>query len=581
MSLDSANSLGMSRADLRLPLPYAAPEGEIETLVANLFAEVFKLDRVGVNDDFFDLGGDSLMAISIAMSAANEGLTLSPQDLYEYPTLAALTASVDAAFASSGLAKPPAAEANPPVPPNIAYLLDRGLRDPGRWRFPLILHLDAAVSTDDIAAVLTALVNHHDALRLRLVERAGLWEQHIEAPTEFTGLVSRSLPADVDPASSEERAAVKGFVAELIADQQAEQGLSTAPVRAVHVTGSPGGPHYLGLGVLEMVADATSRQILATDLFTAFGQRLAGQDIRLEPVSTGWRDWSLRCASLATHPAALDTRTFWIEHASTVNRWLANANKTGPPGPDALVKLSSTLDVEQTSELDDARRRLRRSIQTIMLAALGRTIAQTTGDGVVAVDVAGEGRFVLRPDVDVRRTVGWFTTYYPVPVTCATGRGVTALRQLDAVHNTLKSVPHYGIGYGLLRYVHADTARVLGAQRAADIHFRYEGVIPEPSSLDTPVQFDPDTPVRDTIPGLGHAIELRTYRCSGAMHLDLWYDTRRIPAETAQALLRTFPTALSELIGECIAAEHDETALAGTAGAEPQAGALVDLSDLA
>src|SRR5262249_62411753 len=138
---------------------------------------------------------------------------------------------------------------------------------------------------------------------------------------------------------------------------------------------------------------------------------------------------------------------------------------------------SSTMSAAQTSEVDDARRRFRRSIQEILLAALGRTIAQTIGEGVVAVELEGDGRSVLRPDVDVRRTVGWFTTYYPVRLACA--QGGAAIAQLDAVHDTLKSVPHYGIGYGLLRYVHAATGRVLGAQRTPDIHFRYVGVIPE------------------------------------------------------------------------------------------------------
>ncbi len=195
---------------------------------------------------------------------------------------------------------------------------------------------------------------------------------------------------------------------------------------------------------------------------------------------------------------------------------------------------------------------------------------------MLAVELEGDGRSVLRPDVDVRRTVGWFTTYYPVPLACANGGA--AIQQLDAVHDTLKAVPHYGIGYGLLRYVYAATGRVLGAQRTPDIHFRYAGVIPELPSVDAPVQFDSDmtTPVRETIPGLGHAVELRACRSGGSLHLDWWYDTRRIAQATAAALARAFPLALSELIQEGIAAEDAESEMAGAV--EP--GALVDLSSL-
>jgi len=549
-------------------------ETQTEAMLQRIWSQCLGVNSVDRNANFFDMGGDSLMAISITMAAANEGLTITPQDMYEHPTLASLTAAVDASFASSGLAKPPEAGAHPAVPPNIAYLLDRGLRDTGRWRVPLILRLDPRVGTDDIRAVLTAVSNHHDALRLQLVDHAGMWEQHIAAPAEFTRLSTRSLPDDLAAGSAAERVAASDILAELIANQSD----SNAPLIAVHITAAHGGPHYLGLGVQEMVADDLGRQILGTDIITAFGQRLAEQEIALEPITTSWREWSLRTAALATHPAALDTRSSWIANSNKTNLWLADSAAAEPPSADDLTRLSCTLNAEQTSEVDDARRRFRRSIQAILLAGLGRTIAKTVGDGVLAVELEGDGRSVLRPDVDLRRTVGWFTTYYPVPLTCASGEGAAAMRELDAVRNTLKSVPHYGIGYGLLRYLYAPTGRVLGAQRTPDIHFRYSGMIPELPSVDAPVQFDSDNtmPVRERIPGLGHALELRAYRTAGSLHLDWWYDTRRIRQATVETLARTFPLALSELIKEAIVAELEESEMVG----EPQEGALVDMSSL-
>ncbi|WP_373120838.1 type I polyketide synthase [Mycobacterium marinum] len=552
-------------------------ESQTEDVLQRIWSQCLGVGSVDRNANFFDMGGDSLMAISIAMSAANEGLTITPQDLYEHPTLASLTAAIDASFASSGLAKPPEADANPAVPPNIAYFLDRGLRDTGRWRVPLILRLDPQVGPEDIRAVLSAVTNHHDALRLRLVENGGVWEQHIAAPADFTELATRQLPGDLAAGEADEHSAVSNIVAELIA----EQGDSNAPLIAVHVTAPNGGAQYLGLALHEMVADDASRQLLGADIITAFAQRLGDQEIKLDPVTTGWRDWSVRCAALATHPAALDTRSYWIEQSTKANLWLTDGDAAQPPSATDLTKLPSVLNAEQTSELDDARRRFRRSIQTILLAALGRTIAQTVGDGVVAVELDGEGRSVLRPDVDVRRTVGRFTTYYPVALTCATGQGAAALKGLDAVHDTLKSVPHYGIGYGLLRYLYAPTGRVLGAQRTPDIHFRYAGTIPELPPVDAPVQFDSDLamPVREPLPGLGHAVEIRAYRSGSSLHVDWWYDTRRITAETATALARSFPTALSELIQESIAAEQEERDEDEKVGVI-EAGALVDLSSL-
>jgi phthiocerol/phenolphthiocerol synthesis type-I polyketide synthase E len=134
---------------------------------------------------------------------------------------------------------------------------------------------------------------------------------------------------------------------------------------------------------------------------------------------------------------------------------------------------------------------------------------------------------------------------------------------LDDVHRTLEAVPHYGIGHGLLKYVYVPTARQLAAERPPDIFFSYVGTIPELPSGEGPVQFDVDAamPVRETLPALGHAIELRVYRTSGALHLDWWYDTRRIERTTVHAFAERFPDVLAELTTEAIAAAQAEDEL--------------------
>jgi phthiocerol/phenolphthiocerol synthesis type-I polyketide synthase E len=142
---------------------------------------------------------------------------------------------------------------------------------------------------------------------------------------------------------------------------------------------------------------------------------------------------------------------------------------------------------------------------------------------------------------------------------------------LDDVHDTLNAVPHYGIGYGLLRYLYAPTALVLGAARPADMYFSYVGTIPDlpsVSSDDAPVQFDADAtmPVREATSGLGHAIELRVYRSAGVLHLDWWYDTRRVESAAAQSFADGFSIALIDLVRQAIAEDEmdsvsDELAL--------------------
>lgn len=549
---------------------------QTEAALRQIWLRCLGINSIDSDDNFFDLGGDSLISIGISAAATNAGLDITPQDLYRHPTLASLAAHVDATDAAGSLAKPIDATAHTGVPPNVAQFFDQGVQETGYWRFPLIFKLAPAVGVEDVRAVLTAVANHHDALRLRLVERAGTWEQHFAGPQEFELLSTRSLPDGLTGGAGGEPAALRAAVLDIAAE--AADG-KTASLTATHVSGpepTGQGSSHLVLSMHEIIADNASREILLGDLLTAFTQRLAGEEIVLPPTSAEWRDWSLRSGTLATHPAVLDTRDFWLENCNRATLRLADPEVTARTRSSDLVRVASALTVDQTAEIDDARRRLGVSMEEILLAALGRTIAQTLGEGVVSVDLEGAGRTVLRPEVDLRRTIGRFTTIYPVPVPCTGDGDATAL--LSTVVDTLKSVPHHGIGYALLRYVYAPTAPQLAAAGSSDIHFRYVGLIPQLPPVDAPVQFDGDAalPVRDPIPGLGHAVEFRVYRHSGSLHLDWWYDTRRVASATAEGLAQRFPLALRALIGDAVAAIPDD----GGTASEPVELALVDLSAL-
>ncbi len=552
------------RCAQRRTQPTAADRGHAATDLG----ESLGIDSIDRTADFFELGGDSVTAIGIANNMAKEGLDLSPQDLFEHHTVAGLAAALTARHGAGGLAAGPGDVENPPVPPNFAYFLERGLRETGRWCVPIVLRLRADVSLDDVRSVLTAVTNHHDALRLRVVERAGTWEQRVMTPQEFTDLTSQSLHDDVARGSRDEREAVVGILAELVNSRD----YSYTPMAATYITGDQGDPRYLAITVHHLAGDNASREIVMTDIFTAFGQRIAGEAITLQPVTTSWLDWSQRCAALSTHPAVLDSRDFWLENAVRTTLRVGDPQITGAPCDDDLVSVSSVLSPELTAAVDNVQRTLRVPADEVLLAALGPTLARTMGEGVVAVDVAGHGRLVLKPDVDLHRTIGWFTTIYPVPLDCVPGEKRSATEMLDGVHRTLDAVPHYGIGYGLLRYVYAPTARRLIAAPHPDVFFSYIGTIPELPAMEGPVEFDmdPAMPAREVLPGLGHALELRVYRSAGVLHLDWWFDTRRLQRAEVTALAEHFPVALDRIdrprdllrrAGQWMTAEYQDSVL--------------------
>ena len=547
-------------------------QSEIEATLQRICAECLGMPSVGVNDNFFDIGGDSLLAIGVAMSATNQGLELTPQDLYDHPSVSNLAATLAARYAEGGLATVPTGDdVSHPVPPRMVRFFEDGLREPDRWRVPLLLAIGAGVGVDDVQSVLTAVTNHHDALRLNIVERAGAWEQRVDPPQESVEVSRRTLAEGLARGSAQEREAVLDMVAADISGRDLSQ-----PLRATYISDAQGGPRFLAITVLELIADGASREILLTDLLTAFTQQLAGQDIVLTPTGTTWQEWSQRCTALATHPAVLDSREYWLDNTRGSRLQVTDTDADGRPGTDDLIRLPSTLSADKADEVDRVRRMFQFTLDEMLLGALARTLAQTVGNGVVAVDLMGDGRSIFKPDVDPRRTIGGFASPYPVRLDCVSREHADAIQLLDGVHRRLQSVPHHGIGHGLLRYLHAPTSRLLGTVASPDIFLSNEGMIPDLPSTGGPVEVDADTsmPLRDKLPGLGHPIEVRVYRSTSGLHVDWWYDSRRIQRTKVEALAERFPAALTELAKQAILTGRAEDE-SGSASVEL---GLVDLS---
>src|SRR5258708_22651405 len=167
-----------------------------------------------------------------------------------------------------------------------------------------------------------------------------------------------------------------------------------------------------------------------------------------------------------------------------------------------LDKLSTPASDEMTAEVDGATEWLGLAPDEILLAALGRTIAKTIGEGVVAVDVTGERRWLL----------------HAIPLGCATAQQASPTQMLGNVHRMLAAVPAHD------------------ASMASEIFLNYIGTLP-----------DGTTPLYETPPGLGYALELRAYRSNGQLHLDWWYDTSRFDRYTVEELTEQFPPALFEM----------------------------------
>ncbi len=477
-----------------LPVPpletdtgYAAPEDAVQQTLADIWAQVVGVDRVGVDDNFFTLGGDSILAIQVAAKAHRAGLRLAVRDLFRRQTIRTLSPHVTVEAAVERRSGP----VSGPVPliPVQRLLFDR-IDRPETFHQRLVVRLPEAIDVADLRKALAVLVEHHDLLRARVRREDGRTWLHVE-PVETHDLVGVSEP-----------------------------DLVNGPIIGAVLDGTE-----LTLTAHHLVVDAVSWRVLVEDLHTA----LSGGT--LPPRTTSFRDWSAKLAAHAEAGGFADELPYWsaVDAVTDVPLDLAGPN-TVASGGEVRVSLDAKTTAALLREVPDA---YRLEVGDILYAALGRVLAEWTGRDRVLLAVEGHGREDLFEDVDLSRTVGWFTSYSPLALDTAPA-GWDAL--LKSVKEQVRAVPRKGIGHGALRYL---TGRVDGPQPL--VSFNYLGRVDETRlSL---VQ-DPDgtrTHVLDVV------AELR----SGRLEFAWQYSANLHREETIAGLAERFRRNLELVVRHC------------------------------
>ncbi|MEV6816736.1 amino acid adenylation domain-containing protein, partial [Micromonospora sp. NPDC051296] len=465
----------------RLPAPLVtsgagrAPANAAETTLCDLFSDVLGVDQVGVDDGFFDLGGDSILSIQLVGQARVAGLAFTARDVFERRTPAGLATI-------AGIAEPPVrsgADGTGPLPmtPIVSWLAAAG-GPIDEFCQSVVVTTPPTLTEPALVAGVQALLDRHDALRLRL---AGIgpdgWRLEIPPPgtgaaaervtrincaacdeTEFTGVMERAAAA-----ARSRLAPAEGRMAEVV---WFDRGPDTAGRVLVVV-------HHLSV-------DGVSWRILLPDLAAACrGDALA-------PVGTSLQRWAEELTARAADPRHTDRLDWWDAVAGAADplvgpRPLDPAADTYRTAESVTVTTPAALTEALLQRLPAV---VRAGADQILLTALyvavgaWRADRDQRCDGLL-VDVEGHGRHEdLVPGVDLSRTVGWFTTLYPLHIAPLAGDPVDAAgirRLLAEVKQRVRETPDHGVGYGLLRYANPDTAATLARHRAPQIGFNYLG----------------------------------------------------------------------------------------------------------
>ncbi len=523
---------------------YVGPRDAREEALAAVWAQVLGRERVGIHEDFFELGGDSILGIQIISRAAQAGLHLTAKQLFDFPTVARLAAVAAEAPAVAAEQGPVTGPVEPT--PIQRWFFERELPEPRHFNQALRFTLRERVAAEHMERALQHLREHHDTLRLRFTrDGQGHWRQEI-------GGLEGTLPlATVDLsrlAPDARRAALESHAVKA----QVGMDLATGDIaRAVLFDLGPDAPQEMLLVIHHLAVDAVSWRVLLEDLLTAYRQLRADESVRLPPKTLAYPAWASRLVEHARTPTAREEASFWLglpwERAGRLPLDVEGgaANTEGASG---LVEVSLE-PAETQALLQDVAKACRARPDELMLGTLAHVLRQWTGAPCVRVEMEGHGREELFEGVDLSRTVGWFTSIYPVLVE-ESGEGPGAW--LRSAKEALRRIPGKGVGYGVLRYLAPDRElrERLRALPPPEVGFNYLGQLDNVLPATAPLALSDGTVGPTRAPGgkRAHLLDVDCAVTGGRLRLMLTYGTGLHRRETVERLATALRDSLRELI---------------------------------
>ncbi|MDF3932683.1 non-ribosomal peptide synthetase [Pseudomonas citronellolis] len=528
-----------------------APRDAAERALAAIWAEVLQVERVGIHDNFFDLGGDSILSLQVvsrARQAGDIGREIRLRDLLQYQTIAAVLEQRAADTDEQPLAQVADDGEAFGLIPIQQWMFDQQLAAPDHFNQAVLLGCRQALDGERLEAALRALLAEHASLRLAFARGAdGQWRQRYREVAEL-GLDAEPLLWTRQAADAEAALAIAN---------QAQRSLRIGDgrlLRAAYIELADGS-HRLLLAIHHLGVDGVSWRILLQDLQQAYQQLGEGRAPVFAERTSAYRAWAEGLRRHAETPRLAAELDYWL--AQTDAEGLAEPALDNPRGRQRMAEMEQVrlrLDRARTARLlKVAPEAYRTQINDLLLTALGRALCRHSGGESVLVGLEGHGREDLLDGVDHSRTLGWFTSLFPLRLT--PGRGGYA-ESIPAVRQQLRAVPDKGIGYGVLRYLGApDVRRQLAARAQPRVTFNYLGQFDQSfdeQALFVPLEERPGDAYAASTP-LNNWLEIIGQVYDGELALRCLYSKRGYRRSSVERLMALLEEELHGVIEHCCA----------------------------
>ncbi|WP_199336379.1 non-ribosomal peptide synthetase [Nostoc sp. FACHB-110] len=541
-----------------LPIPQTtdqkvAPRTWAEKTLAQIWCEVLHLQTVSIHDNFFELGGDSIVSIQIISQANQAGLQLNPKQIFEYQTIAEL-ASVARTNATIQ-AEQGQVTGLVPLTPIQHWFFAQNLPEPHHFNQAFLLEIPSTFEPHLLSQVVQQLLIHHDALRLRFEQSGDNWQQ-INAATDniipFSQIDLSTIP------EAEQTAAIETAATEL----QASFNLSFGSLIRVSLfnLGTIKSSRLLII-IHHLAVDGVSWRILLEDLFSSYQQLSQGKKVQLPPKTTSFKYWAEKLTEYANSNTVQSELVYWQaqSHPQSLSIPVDYAGEQNNVASARTVSVS--LNSEETRALlQEVPKAYKTQINDVLLTALVLVLSKWSGNNSLLLDLEGHGREDIFEDVDLSRTIGWFTTIFPVLLTLKATDDLGY--SLKSIKEQLRAIPNRGIGYGLLRYLsrNLEITSTLQALTKAEVSFNYLGQFDWGTS-ETSVFKMADEPIGSIHSKFGyrsHLLAINSIVVNGQLHVNWTYSENYHKFATIERLAEDFIAALRSLIAHCLSVDAQE-----------------------
>jgi non-ribosomal peptide synthase protein (TIGR01720 family) len=523
---------------------YVGPRTEVERTLADIWALTLRRDRVGVQENFFELGGDSILSIQIVARARQAGIAITVRDMFQHQTIAELARVAGNKPRPSEQTPAPQGRLSGPVEwtPIQQWFFEQERHNPSHYNQAALLKPARPLEAGALAQAVGAILDRHDMLRLRVEAGAG---RLLERETA-------SVLVCVDLRELEEDGCA-GAVATVVEELQRSLDLGGGPVVRLGWIREKRGERLLWVAH-HLSVDGVSWRILVEDLERAYKAATEGGRIELGPKTTAYGQWAEELKRYGASARVEAEASHWLEvaEAETVALPIDQAEGLNLVGTAEVVE--SELCAEETGRLvEELAKRYEVGLREGLLSGLAEAVSEWSGQGRIKLEVEGHGREEVVEGVDLSRTVGWFTSLYPVILEAGVG---TAGERLRRVKRDLERAPANGIGYGLLRYGPVKNgelgslARRLRSAARPEILFNYLG------DFDAVFRADAFFAYANEMPGATQSdselrlydIEITSFVLNGRLRVEWKYCKGRLHREIVERLsARAFTKLLSYL----------------------------------